>query len=83
MEHLVAFEYGTGAVWSFITGATPAEIVASVPELRVYDEPPMWMTQADLEELHQCATFELNGSASTLLDKIIASRLVAAAALVD
>jgi hypothetical protein len=83
MENLVAFEYGTGRIWGYITGATPQEIVARLPELDVYDESPAWMTDADIEGLRRHATWELNGSASTLLDKIIASRIVAEAALVD
>ena len=81
MENLVAFEYGSGAICGFVTGATPAEIAAAVPELDVHPAPPAWMTEADIADLRASATWELNGSATHLLDKIIASRIVREEAL--
>ena len=83
MENLVAFEYGSGRIWGYVTGASADEVVAAVPELDVYERQPTWMTDADIAQIRATATWELNGSASRLLDKIIASRIVAEEVLVD
>jgi hypothetical protein len=47
-EHLVVYEYGTGAVWGYVTARSAAEIAAAVPELDVYDPAPPWLTADDL-----------------------------------
>ncbi len=47
-EHLVVYEYGTGAVWGIVTARSAAEIAAAVAELDVYDPAPPWLTDDDL-----------------------------------
>jgi len=54
-SHLVAFEYGTGAVWGFVTAPSIDHIAATVPELDVVEAPPSWMTEDDLAELRNQA----------------------------
>ena len=51
--HLVAFEYGTGAVWGYVAATSRTDIESMIPEVDVFDEPPAWMTEDDLEELRR------------------------------
>lgn len=49
--HLVAFEYGRGAVWGYVNAPTRSDLEATLPELEIVEEPPAWMTERDLETL--------------------------------
>jgi hypothetical protein len=51
--HLVAFEYGTGAVWGYVNATSRTDIESMIPEVDVFDEPPAWMTDDDLDELRR------------------------------
>lgn len=50
-DHLVVYEYGTGAVWGYVRAGSAAEIAAAVPELDMPDEAPPWLTTEDLAEM--------------------------------
>lgn len=51
--HLVAFEYGTGAVWGYVNASSRTDIESMIPEVDVFDEPPAWMTDDDIDELRR------------------------------
>lgn len=42
--YLVAFEYGSGTVWGYVTAASAEVLEAGLPEVDVHDTPPAWMT---------------------------------------
>lgn len=65
----VAYEYGSGAAWAFVKAETPAEVVAELPELDVYETPPEWMTIDDLHQVRQHASIEIGNNAS--LDHVL------------
>lgn len=50
-DHLVAYEYGTGAIWGYVRAGSADEITAAVPELDIYDGAPPWFTDHDLAVL--------------------------------
>jgi hypothetical protein len=50
-DHLVVYEYGTGAIWGYVRAGSAAEITEAVPELHVADGVPAWMTTEDLAEM--------------------------------
>lgn len=52
-EHLVAYEYGTGAVWGYVTADSAAAITEAVPEVDVYDGAPPYLTTEDLDRLKE------------------------------
>lgn len=52
-DHLVVFEYGTGAVWGFVRADSPSAITEAVPELDVLDGAPPWLTSEDLEAMRE------------------------------
>lgn len=65
----VAYEYGTGAAWAFVKAETPAEVVAELPELDVYETPPEWMTIEDLHQVREHASVEIESAMS--IDRIL------------
>ena len=74
----VAYEYGSGAAWAFVKAETPAEVVAELPELDVYETPPEWMTIEDLHQVREHASVEIESAMS--IDRILdASRALSLA----
>jgi len=67
--YYVAYEYGSGAAWAFVKAETPADVVAELPELDVYDTPPEWMTIEDLHQVRQHASVDIAETSS--LDHIL------------
>jgi len=68
--HLVAFEYGTGAVWGYVNATSRTDIESMIPEVDVFDEPPAWMTEDDLDELRRhIIDVEQNDALDRLLRK--------------
>ena len=65
----VAYEYGSGAAWAFVKADTPAEVVAELPELDVYETPPEWMTIDDLHQVRKHASVDIGKNAN--LDHIL------------
>jgi len=50
MEHyLVSYEYGTGTVWGYVNADGPHEVLAYMPEVDVWEEPPASLDTEDLE----------------------------------
>ena len=51
MDYLVAFEYGSGTVWGYVTADSEQHIETELPEVDVYDSPPAWMTVDEVASL--------------------------------
>ncbi len=67
-DHLVSYEYGTGAIWGFVRAGSAAEITAAVPELDVYDGAPPWFTSQDLADM-QAGSVDL--AAGDVIDRLM------------
>lgn len=52
-NHLVAYEYGTGTVWGFVSAESADAITDAVPEVDVYEGAPPFLTNEDLAALRQ------------------------------
>ena len=50
-DHLVVYEYGTGAIWGYVRAGSADEISAAVPELDIPEGAPPWLTAEDLATL--------------------------------
>jgi hypothetical protein len=50
-EYLVAYDYGTGAVWGVVSARSPHEIMVRYPKLTVYKEHPDWMSCDHYEDI--------------------------------
>jgi hypothetical protein len=66
--HLVAFEYGTGAVWGYVNATSRTDIESMIPEVDVIDDPPLWMTEEDLDELRR---YTVDVDETGALDRIL------------
>jgi hypothetical protein len=66
--HLVAFEYGTGSVWGYVNAASRTDIESMIPEVDVFDEPPEWMTEDEVEELRRNA---VDAAGDDTLDRLL------------
>ena len=52
MEHfLVSYEYGGGTVWGYVAADGVHEVVAFLPEVDVWDEPPGSLSVEHLAEI--------------------------------
>lgn len=45
-EYLTVYDYGTGAVWYYITASSPDEILKKYPKLEVLEKEPDWFDGA-------------------------------------
>ena len=46
--YLVAFEYGSGTLWGYVSADSEDQIAYELPEVDVYDTPPGWMTVGEV-----------------------------------
>lgn len=71
---LAVDDYGMGGIWMFIDAVSPEEIGAAYPELKVFEEPPEFLSQDDLEEIQSELHFDLDEPASGYLAELVAAR---------
>jgi hypothetical protein len=71
---LVAYDYGMGAVWMYFLARETTEIVAKYPELQVVEPVPKWMSSAELQEIAQKMTFDIDLPPTGWLLSLIAER---------
>lgn len=50
-NYLVSYEYGSGTVWGVVAADGAHEVVAFLPEVDVWDEPPTWLSADELAQL--------------------------------
>ncbi len=57
-EYLIVYDYGTGTggVWAVTHAPSKAAIETACPELKVFDERPAWMSEADYETTETTAS---------------------------
>jgi hypothetical protein len=58
--HLVAYDYGQGAVWAFVAAESLTVILDRFPELRVFETPPAWMTDDELARIEAKMSFDVD-----------------------
>ena len=59
-RHLVGYEYGSGAAWGFVLAPSSEAVREALPHVEVYDDPPEWMTNDDLDHIAAHATIEVS-----------------------
>jgi hypothetical protein len=73
-KHLVRYDYGQGALWAFIHGDSPLQIMERYPELEVVEEIPPWFT-AEISSLVEAReTYDVDAPPSGLLSDLIEQR---------
>lgn len=58
--YLIAYDYGQGAVWAYITAESAKQINDQFPDFKVFDSPPSWMTEHELAGIAAGMTFDLD-----------------------
>ena len=71
--YLVAFEYGSGTVWGYVTAASAEVLQADLPEVDVHDAPPAWMSVDEVAYMRMSA-ISLEGP--HCLDRLLAQHNV-------
>ena len=66
--YLVSYEYGSGTVWGYITAAGPQEVLAFLPEVDVWEDPPAWLSPRELTGLAAQPTIQVD--ATDVLDAL-------------
>jgi hypothetical protein len=71
---LACDDYGQGGIWMFIDARSSAEIAEAYPELRVFEEPPDFLTQEKLDQIDDELHFDIDMSPSGYLAELVAAR---------
>jgi hypothetical protein len=61
---LVLYDYGTGGVWSYLRADSAEHIHAKFPMLKVFDEPPAWMSDAERVDIESKNTYDVENAES-------------------
>jgi hypothetical protein len=70
-SHLAVYDYGTGGVWAVIVAESTEAIVLRYPVLKVVEQRPEWMGDAEFDQLRQ---YDLDGDADEFLRTPVAER---------
>jgi hypothetical protein len=65
-RYLVAYDYGQGAVWAYITAESPSQITDRFPDLSVVEDPPSWMTEEVRRTIEDRMNFDLENPSGWL-----------------
>lgn len=77
---LVSYEHGSGTVWGYVSADVPQEVVAFLPEVDVWEEPPLGMAEAHLADITTLPSIPVD--ATDALDVLLTNyRLMYAALL--
>jgi hypothetical protein len=55
---LVVYDYGQGGVWAYLLAESSEYLRRHFPQLAVHDQPPSWMSAADLEHVARTMTID-------------------------
>jgi hypothetical protein len=58
--YLVSYEYGSGTVWGYVVAASRHEVLAFIPEVDVWEDPPAWLTPRELAGLAEQPAIEVD-----------------------
>ena len=60
-EFLVAYDYGMGGVWAFVSADTDEEILKRYPQLQVFNEIPKELDSETVKKLERCDLYAPTG----------------------
>lgn len=61
-KYLVSYEYGSGTVWGYVLAAGPQEVLAFLPEVDIWEDPPVWLSSRELAALAAQPTIEVDAT---------------------
>jgi hypothetical protein len=59
-KYLVVYDYGTGGVWGVMHAGSKEEILLKYPQLKISDERPVWMSDADYKRIEATSSFHIH-----------------------
>ena len=59
-EFLVAYDYGQGAVWAYVSAESREQIETLFPELTIVDKKPSWLAESAEERIRSNPYFRLD-----------------------
>ena len=80
-NYLVSYEHGSGTVWGYVSADVPQEVVAFLPEVDVWEEPPAGMPMALLEDVSGLPAVAVD--APNAIDVLLGNYRIMNAALVS
>ena len=80
-KYLVSYEHGSGTVWGYVAADVPNEVVAFLPEVDVWEEPPLGMSDAYLADIATLPAIPVD--ATDAIDVLLTNYRVMNAALVS
>ncbi|MGH2755136.1 MAG: hypothetical protein ACRDLB_11970 [Actinomycetota bacterium] len=57
---LIVYDYGMGGVWAFIHARSRGEIERRMPDLKMVDETPAWMSRDVIKRIEERMTFDID-----------------------
>jgi hypothetical protein len=73
-EYLVAYDYGQGSVWAFLSAESETQIAAEFPELAIVHDRPDWLTDERARQIRRAHSYDMRDQPRGLLQDIIAAR---------
>ena len=58
LRFLVLYDYGQGGVWAYLLADSREYVREHFPQLEIHDQPPSWMSAADLERVDRTMTID-------------------------
>ncbi len=68
--YLVAYDYGQGAVWAYISAESPEQIIDQLPDFTVVETPPSWMTEDIRKTVEIRMSFDIDKPSGWLAEVI-------------
>lgn len=59
-RYLVVYDYDTGGVWRYLWTASADAIRQKLPEVTVFEHPPVWMSAEQQTEIARRSTYDLD-----------------------
>jgi hypothetical protein len=71
---LAVNDYGMGGIWLYIDASSTAEVEQLYPELKVFSEPPDFLTPEELERIESELHFDIDEPPRDYLAELVAAR---------
>ena len=69
-QYLIVHDYGMGGVWGIINANSEQEIRKKYPQVKVIETRPMWMSDADYNDIASAHSFDIDDEPRGWLAKL-------------
>lgn len=68
--YLAVDDYGMGGIWLCVDARSPAEITHAYPELEVFEEPPTFLDETELDRIKANRLYDIDAPPTGYLAEI-------------